>query len=801
MPRSGKTTFWKRLAIKDFEPGKESTSTGAAESHYLSAVEKKSQEGSRVDTNLLFDLQLYSEDSSPDCEALTIYKQILETNKHQPSKNEDKSAPHSEDRSAPHSGDKSVLQGEDNSHPHSEDKTGPQNVMDKSAPHSQDKSVPDSTDSESLLSTDNPEDNLTESEIHTASSAINQESTTATDEQSDPIVTEIGKIFKDLNNLLQSGEDLPDIPSNVKKMCHLQDTGGQKAFLKLLPTLSVGKALYLLFFNYKDFKTMTRETVQMEGSSEEVPTSTVYEQIDVIMQSLICVSTASINSSDNVALLVGTHVDEIESKAILDEVNDIVYKRVKPFLKRALEFAESGDDKGLREKLVLKVAIENDKLCSNKPEDYVNVIMNIVDNKLKCSESEKLPASWYMFIIILRRLQHAGYSVLQYKHCEHIAKELYIQPSLLKVLLSRLQKVFGIVLYFCEVDELKDIVICNPGFVYKSISELILKIFGNAIDTPLASKLKKWGIFKYRDLEEHHNKEVEADKKDQLELDKLIILLNHLGIIAPVQISLKKEEPAYDTDTEHEDEAELSNCEPVQYMRNQEYLIPCVLEDASKQDLTMQIQDTQACSIVPLRIYFKCEFAPMGGFCYLFTKLISDNEGWKLLLPDQWEDKNNIYWRNKVTFDVEFNSRNYLVTLLSTDEYYEIHIVHFVSEQPFRLDRDGHSICNHIWEAVYNVLESSPNKSLQTYKTACICTSNHYPEIDEHMMKFTRNPHNTSAASKVEAWCVKKHTKVVIKEVQPSVIVWFKVNNIVYQLRCFTIFANTGTTYYCERKV
>ena len=147
-------------------------------------------------------------------------------------------------------------------------------------------------------------------------------------------------------------------------------------------------------------------------------------------------------------------------------------------------------------------------------------------------------------------------------------------------------------------------------------------------------------------------------------------------------------------------------------------------------------------------------------------------------MPDQWEDKINIYWRNKVTFDVEFNSRNYLVTLLSTDEYYEIHIVHFVSEQPFRLDRDGHSICNHIWEAVYNVLESSPNKSLQTYKTACICTSNHYPEIDEHMMKFTRNPHKTSAASKVEAFCAKKYTEIVIKEEQPSVMVWFKVNSI-----------------------
>ena len=256
-----------------------------------------------------------------------------------------------------------------------------------------------------------------------------------------------------------------------------------------------------------------------------------------------------------------------------------------------------------------------------------------------------------------------------------------------------------------------------------------------------------------------------------------MILLNHLGVIAPVQISLETEEPAHDTDTEHEDGAEFSDHEPVRHMHNQEYLIPCILEDASKQDLTVQIQDTEACSIVPLRIYFDCGFTPMGGFCYLFTKLVSNNKAtWKLCLPDELEDDNNVYWRNKVTFDVEFNSRNYLVTLLSTDEYYEIHIIHFVSEQPFYLEKEGRSICTHVWDAIHTILEHSPDKSLETYKTACICTINHpKSESDEHVMKFTSKPH--MCERQIKARCCKKNNKTIveIKESQPSVLVWFKV--------------------------
>ena len=748
VPRSGKSTFWRRIAIKDFKPSTQSASTGAAESHYISAVGRGKQECGQesqdhVHTEILFDLHLYSKDSDLDSEALTIYKLILQRHRPQPQSEIciDKSHDGRHEPQTERQRQTETYKPED----------GPQaSKIVIQALETQDdlkaNGLKSTTDNEDTPSGDIGIDLSVQDDMTLAASpAVSKK------QPPDPIIAEISKQFEQLNLLLK-GKDLPNLP-DIKKMCHLQDTAGQRAFLELLPTLSTGSALYLLFFNYENFRKTAHETRQVEGNSKELPTGIEYEQIDVIMQSLICVSTTSeVNQStvkgqptetNNIALLVGTHVDKVKSNDVVD-VNSIIHKRVKPFLeKRKLAYAKSGEE----ECLVLEVAINENELCSNKPEDYVNVIMNIVDNRLKSKESEELPASWYMFCIMLRRLQNAGYSVLRYSHCQRIAEELYIPQSEIKSVLFRLKNVFGIVLYFPEVKALEDIVVCDPAFVYKRISELIFESYCGPFEVPLRKKLQKHGIFKYKELEKQHK------IKQDLELSKLTILLKHHGIIAPINRS----------DTKYKNDSDNEDIHP-----DQEYVIPCVLKEAKQHELNVQLKKTQACSIVPLRIYFPCGFAPMGGFCYLFTKLISNNKGWELCMPDKWEDENHIYWRNKVTLEVKYDSHNYFVTLLSTDEYYEIHIIHTVSKEPFQLQNDGHSICKHVWKAIHTILEKSPNKPLQTYRVACICTF----ATDEHVMEFDSKPHEPD----VKVNCKKCGYHLPLLDTQPSVMVWFKVN-------------------------
>ena len=772
VPRSGKTTFWKRLAQKDFKPSETSRSTGVAESHFLSA---------HMNTEMLLDLHLYSETDTSDLttEALTIYKHIILFNKEASSMQTEST----QSKSLVPLESASTLTDEINESITTKNLSSSNTKDNHQSLHNPDESSSVKYETQDTCQSSNNQtfsdecdlvqyDTLPTSassqrygaakpKFNLSSICIDEISLEARMQEIEQISKEIDEYFDELNSLLQKGEKLPpDIPI-IKKICHLIDTGGQRAFLELLPTVTVGKALYLLFFSYEHFEKKIHETVQQRGASVEVHTGTFYEQMDIVMQSLICVSTTSATSKDNVALLVGTHVDKVTSKHV-QYVNNIVNKKVEPFLKSGLVFAE-------KDKQVLEVSIKKNKRCSNRPEDYRKVIMNIADNKLSCPESEKLPPSWYMFSIVLRRMKLAGHSVLQYSHCQQIASKLYIKETQLQSLLSRLHKILGIVMYFPEVHELKDIVICDPAVVYRGISELIFNSFDETTHPIFSLRLKKWGLFMFQDLKEHCK--LKANKKGcQLQIDKLMILLQHLGIIAPVQFNEPNDSSAEFKEEEYNDSESMQSVIP-------EFIIPCVLDDAAPDDLTLQLRDGEACSIIPLRIYFKCGFAPMGGFCYLFTRLISDRQ-WELPKDkDQMMTENKIYWRNKATFVVQADEKNYFVTLISTKEYYEIHIVQAHSKQPFQLGSDGHNICRKVWNDVAKVLSNSLNAPLKEYTVACQCLLHPKDEHPEHVMMFESKPHYNNP--EVKAKCLLHKDRLhplTVDTAKQSVIVWFKVS-------------------------
>ena len=761
VPRSGKTTFWKRLAMKDFQPSETSTSTGVAESHFLSA---------HMSTEMLFDLHLYSETDTSDLttEALTIYKHIILFNKEAASTQTDSNQ---SECALPSEFSSNVVKHESTSVPSKSAGIENNQLCNDQMPsgeHDSDQYKKHATLPAAIRQSEATYPiSISESEYlpearkqvvkYAFRELIDEDLLTAQKQEIEQICQEIDQYFDELNNLLQKGEKLPIIPT-IKKICHLIDTGGQRAFLELLPTVTVGKALYLLFFSYEHFEKQLHETVQQQGASIEVHTGTFYEQMDIVMQSLICVSTTSSRSRDNVALLVGTHVDKVEFQHV-KYVNNIVSKKVEPFLKSGLVFAEEDN-------MVLEVSIKKNKRCSNRPEDYHKVIMDTVENKLSCPESEKLPPSWYMFSIILRRMKIGGHSVLQYSHCQQIAKKLYIKEMQLQSLLSRLHRILGIVMYFPEVQELKDIIICDPSVVYRGISELIFFSFSTKSCPVLSLRLKKWGIFMYRELKEHCSKVKTVNKGYQIQIEVLIIILQHLGIIAPVQFS-----ETNDTSIEPKNE----DC--LVYNINSEFVIPSVLDDVLPEELKLQLRDGEGCSIVPVRIYFKCGFSPMGGFCYLFTRLISDRN-WKLPVEkEQMMSENRTYWRNKATFIVQADKK-YLVTLISTKVYFEIHIVHTHSKEPFQLGRDGHSICRKVWNDVNSVLSNSLNAPLKEYTLGCPCRLHQRAEYQEHVMEFDCLPHDNQP--EVTARCLlhkERPHPLTVDPAKQSIIVWFKVSN------------------------
>ena len=747
VPRSGKTTFWKRLAIKDFVPSETSTSTGAAESHFLSA---------HMSTEMLLDLHLYSETDTKDLttEALTIYKRILEAAPTQTDSSQSEGV--EESTSVP-----SKLVSKENDQSQATNTQTPSEEYDSSQhePQSTDPGTNQQSEAStaSQKSTKSTSENEQRVQVKFAyREIIDEEILAAQKQEIEQISKEIDDYFNELTSLLRKGKKVPTNIPLIKKICHLIDTGGQRAFLELLPTVTVGKALYLLFFSYEHFNSRIHETVQQQGASIEVHTGTFYEQMDIVMQSLICVSSTSSVSKDNVALLIGTHVDKVKSQHV-DDVNKIVSKKVEPFLKSGLVFADEE-----RDKMVLEVSIEETKRCSNRPEDYRKVILDIAENKLSCPESEKLPASWYMFSIVLRRMKIAGHSVLRYSHCQQIASKLYIKETQLQSLLSRLHKILGIVMYFPEISELADLVICDPSIVYRGISELIFNSFTKS-STLRSLQLRNWGIFTYRELRDHCRSK-SMNKGYQLLIDQLIIILQHLGIITPVQLSDPDDSSAEPKDKKHSSQS-----------IDAEFIILAVLNNAQSDELQLQLRDGEACSIIPLRMYFKCGFSPMGGFCYLFARLISDRK-WKLpLKKEQMVTENKVYWRNKATFIVEADQKKYFVTLVSNNIYYEIHIMHIHSKESFQLGTDGRNVCKKVWNDIEIVISNSLNAPLKEYTVACQCIL--HGKETEHPMEFDGKPHEYD--TKITANCLVDKNRpqpFTVDSSEQSVIVWFKVS-------------------------
>lgn len=256
--------------MKGIQSSENSPSIPAFESYTISANEKRDDVKSaspHLESAMLFDLHLYEDTSDLRKEALTIHKYILMTNEPK-------------------------LVTDDSSQMNTISESHPIEI----------KSI-DGTASVSEKALSLP-----------VAAIINQR---------DPISEEIDRYFEELNALLKSGEKLPDIPL-LKKLCSLAGIGRQREFLEMLPTVTIGKALYLFFFSYENFEKQLSETVQMKGNTKEVCTGTKYKQMEVIMQSLICVLTTSKISSQNVALLIGTHVDKVEPQDV-DRVNAIVH--------------------------------------------------------------------------------------------------------------------------------------------------------------------------------------------------------------------------------------------------------------------------------------------------------------------------------------------------------------------------------------------------------------------------------------------------------------------------------------------
>ena len=476
-------------------------------------------------------------------------------------------------------------------------------------------------------------------------------------------------------------------------MLHIIDTGGQPEFHEMLPALVTGPAINLLVFKLnEDLRSSCDITYRSEhGNSLPYPTSLTHEEVILrTLASIACLRQNALGWSESVhkdesepaAFLIATHRDCVIESDVA-EVNE----RLKQLIKSSSH---------LFEETLIQFANQEQVIF---PLDTVNDVAEI--EELRCCLEEVasknfsellIPASWCAFSVRLRRRQESFH---QLSYCYRVAKECGIKNTEFLSALWYLHHRVGHIMYYPEVEGLKDVVITNIQLIFDCTTELVTSCFTfKQFKHPsVYERFAKNGKFLESDLEKVSLKESGAPFSSKT----LVSLLKHLYIVAGPFAS------------------DNGNC----------YFMPCALKPAAVNDL---VRDESSIGPVPLLIYFECGYTPVGVFCCLVIYLLSQTSG-------QWILINKPQNRNKITFKI--HKTHDKVTLISRATYLEV----WVDRIPGLISPvSDDSLCGQVLSTIQSGILTVVQSLNYTYKSKhlfgfhCSCCSSSSPHpalIDE----------------------------------------------------------------------
>ena len=488
---------------------------------------------------------------------------------------------------------------------------------------------------------------------------------------------EIEKAFEAFHKVLRPGrqDQLKELLEGTILM-NMVDTGGHPAFLEMLPALTMGPALYLIFFRLnQELKDRYQIQYVSETKNIQVLGDSSYTVEEVIFQALSSIACFSclepkenMPNPSHAAMLMGTHKDWLGSnpETVKNEI-EIKDAALQTSLREVLETDPFEADKTFLhyasdDHTQLMFTIDNMTGDDRELEKVRKRLEDVINQKF---DDFRIPASWLMFSIFLRKMGKRTLSLLQ---CREIGERMNVKDT--SEALWFLHHHVGILMHFPEVNEIKDTVICDPQVVFDSVTDLILNSF-NLKQESRSENFKKTGKFSFKDIQ----RIARNSKSDHLSLPKLVKLLEHLNIIAPIRPECHSSSPQSD----------------------EVYFMPAVLKHATEEELHVKQSSTDP---VPLMIHFKCGFVPVGIFCAMIASLVAqkDTFGWILQGP---RDGHNLF-KNKVTFRI---NGTYNITLISKPQRYEIHVA-CISDT----DRALEEICRHVLETICDILEQVISK-------------------------------------------------------------------------------------------
>ena len=458
---------------------------------------------------------------------------------------------------------------------------------------------------------------------------------------------DIPEVVHLLKQVMKEPNFLKEVKHSFRAYIRMEDTGGQPELMDMLPALTLGPALCLVFFNLewnlkKEFPVFYQHP---SGKTTAIEKSKItLEEMLLSMLSSISCSCASadslrdeethsydmreiLESSKSVAYFVGTHKDKVTEEEISKFDSDLqsIIRGTDFFEKGIVQFSSEG-----------KLIVAMDNMTGGVEE--ISEVRKILHRSMeKHFRKLKIPAVWLIFNQCLQMRENRTAS---FESCLELSSQFNMSAYETKVTLWFLHHHAGVLMYFPDIPLLADLVILDSQVVYDSVTFLILGAMSfDSVGQARAEKFRETGQFVMKDL-------VAATTHvsgDIIPPEKLVALLEFLHMVAPIS-------PVQDSVSSTEKEKEVV------------YLMPCVLRAASKEKLDAMLTDeSRPECVAPLMIRYKCGFVPLGIFPALIASLIG-NKAFSFVEEDMLKNKVQFY----------YGSLKILITFLCSPKFYAI---------------------------------------------------------------------------------------------------------------------------------
>ena len=347
----------------------------------------------------------------------------------------------------------------------------------------------------------------------------------------------------------------------------LLDTGGQPEFINMLPAINASTAITFVVFNMSSGKQCLDDSVLAQYNYEGynyTNCSLKYTNLHLLKCLLSSVEVASMKKYNfqpavikkitegqqalPIVCVIGTCADVLKKKLgkkyneEMSEINKEIKKLVETMKKKeVLTFwCDAEGNYVIPIDNTIPRNLPNGKtnrmfksqLIQNQTALTVKKIRENSNELLKTKAQYEIPISWFILEVELRRISKVCIPLAEVQDiCDRI------MPSHRKMKIEEIKEVlnfyhlYGMLLYFSEVDGMKDFVITNPQWLFINLSKIIMcrfEVDANDLYGDYYIKNMYNGIC-YMELLRRIKLKLQG-----IELESFIKLLVHLKIIAPM---------------------------------------------------------------------------------------------------------------------------------------------------------------------------------------------------------------------------------------------------------------------------